>query len=60
MISLTQSWLWTACCAGMVIGSVIMGFNSTISKDKQRFRFALLSFFISLLTAAMYMSINVD
>jgi hypothetical protein len=60
MISFTQSWLWAVCCVGMVIGSVAMGLNSAIYRQKQGFNYALFSFLVTVLIVSMYTSISLE
>jgi bacteriorhodopsin len=55
MTSGTQLWLWIA-FAGMVIGSVVFGLKAAAQRRKEGMEFALVSFFITLWAATMYLS----
>ncbi len=50
-----QLWLWIA-FIGMTIGSVIFGLKAATQRRKEGMEFALVSFFITLWAAAMYLS----
>lgn len=51
----TQLWLWIA-FIGMTIGSVIFGLKAATQRRKEGMEFALVSFFITLWAAIMYLS----
>lgn len=51
----TQLWLWIA-FIGMVLGSVIFGLKAAAQRRKEGMEFALVSFFITLWAATMYLS----
>lgn len=51
----TQLWLWIA-FIGMAIGSVIFGLKAATQRRKEGMEFALVSFFITLWAASMYLS----
>ncbi|HEY9622366.1 MAG TPA: bacteriorhodopsin [Crinalium sp.] len=55
MTSGTQLWLWIG-FIGMVIGSVIFGLKAAAQRRKEGMEYALVSFFITLWAAAMYLS----
>lgn len=55
MTSGTQLWLWIA-FIGMVIGSIVFGLKATAQRRQEGMEFALVSFFITLWAAAMYLS----
>lgn len=55
MTSGTQLWLWIG-FIGMVIGSISFGFKAMAQRRKEGMEFALVSFFITLWAAAMYLS----
>ncbi|HEY9640541.1 MAG TPA: bacteriorhodopsin [Coleofasciculaceae cyanobacterium] len=55
MTSGTQLWLWIA-LIGMVLGSIIFGLKAVAQRRKEGMEFALVSFFITLWAAAMYLS----
>ncbi len=55
MSSGTQFWLWIA-FIGMVVGSIIFGLKAASQRRKEGMEFALVSFFITLWAATMYLS----
>jgi bacteriorhodopsin len=55
MTSGTQLWLWIA-FIGMVLGSVVFGLKAASLRRKEGMEFSLVSFFITLWAAAMYLS----
>lgn len=55
MSSGTQLWLWIA-FIGMVFGSVVFGLKAAAQRRKEGMEFALVSFFITLWAATMYLS----
>lgn len=55
MTNLTQFWLWVA-FIGMVIGSVVFGLKAAANRRKEGMEFHLVSFFITLWAAAMYLT----
>lgn len=55
MTSGTQLWLWIG-FIGMVVGSIAFGFKASAQRRKEGMEFALVSFFITLWAAAMYLS----
>ncbi len=55
MSSGTQLWLWIA-LIGMTLGSVIFGLKAAAQRRKEGMEFALVSFFITLWAATMYLS----
>src|SRR6478672_1196720 len=55
MSSGTQLWLWIA-FIGMTIGSIVFGLKATAQRRKEGMEFALVSFFITLWAAAMYLT----
>jgi bacteriorhodopsin len=55
MTASTQFWLWVG-FVGMVIGSVIFGSKAAAQRRKEGMEFALVSFFITLWAAALYLT----
>jgi len=55
MSSGTQLWLWIA-FIGMVLGSVVFSLKAAAQRRKEGMEFALVSFFITLWAATMYLS----
>ena len=55
MSSGTQFWLWVA-FIGMVLGSIVFGLKAAAQRRKEGMEFALVSFFITLWAAALYLS----
>lgn len=55
MTSGTQLWLWIG-FIGMVVGSIIFGLKAAAQRRKEGMEFALVSFFITLWAATMYLS----
>ena len=51
----TEFWLWVA-FIGMVFGSLIFGFKAWKERRKEGMEFALVSFFIPLWAATMYLT----
>ncbi len=55
MTSGTQLWLWIA-FIGMVIGTIVFGLKAAAQRRQEGMEFALVSFFITLWAATMYLS----
>lgn len=54
-MNMTQLWLWIG-CIGMIIGSVIFGLKAAATRRKEGMEFHLVSFFITLWAATMYLT----
>ncbi len=55
MSSGTQLWLWIA-LIGMTFGSIVFGLKAVAQRRKEGMEFALVSFFVTLWAAAIYLS----